>query len=58
MKICPKCNSALGVREILYGLPTEIPDENIFIVGGCTISEADPLTACVKCGTKWEYEIR
>jgi uncharacterized Zn finger protein len=53
MKItCPKCSSSEGVREILYGLPSEEPDPAIYIVGGCLVERNQPTHRCITCG--WE----
>ena len=58
MSKCPNCKSLNGGREILYGFPTATPNENVVVVGGCSISEFDPLMACIDCGSKWDYEVR
>jgi len=58
MEICPQCKSSNGVREILYGFPSEEPDEEVFAVGGCTVSKNDPSKRCIDCGNEWEYVIR
>jgi hypothetical protein len=53
MKItCPKCSSTHGVREILYGMPSEEPDPAIYIVGGCLVEQNQPTHRCITCG--WE----
>jgi hypothetical protein len=53
MKInCPKCKTASGVREILYGMPSEEPDPDVFIVGGCLVERNQPTHRCITCG--WE----
>ena len=53
-RVCPKCTSVLGLREIIYGLPVEPIDETKFAVGGCFISDKDPSLRCIECG--WEGE--
>jgi hypothetical protein len=51
MKInCPKCKTASGVREILYGMPSEEPDPDVFIVGGCLVERNQPTHRCITCG--------
>ena len=56
MEICPKCKSSSGVREIIYGFPSEEPNEEVFAVGGCTVSENDPSKICIECGYEWEFK--
>jgi hypothetical protein len=51
MKItCPTCASSTGVRKILYGMPSEEPDSEKFLVGGCISDERSPTHECIKCG--------
>ena len=53
MKItCPKCSSTEGVREILYGMPSEEPDLALYIVEGCVVERNHPTYRCITCG--WE----
>jgi hypothetical protein len=54
MNKCPGCGSLTGIREIIYGLPEEPLDEQIYETGGCCISECDPTKICKDCG--WEGE--
>ena len=54
MKQCPKCGSASGLREIIYGLPIQQFDDELYETGGCCISEKDPTLMCRECG--WEGE--
>jgi|688.fasta_scaffold465492_2 hypothetical protein len=50
-KQCPKCNSSEWVRrEYLYGMPSESPDLDQYIIGGCCISKDMPEIKCSKCG--------
>ena len=49
---CPKCDSSVGIREILYGMPAEEPDSSKYIIGGCLFTGNDPKWACINCG--WE----
>jgi DNA-directed RNA polymerase subunit RPC12/RpoP len=49
MKKCPVCNSKVGVREYLYGMPMEEPDPRMFVVGGCCIEEDMPDYKCISC---------
>ena len=54
MKSCPTCNSSKGLREIIYGLPIQPFDDELYETGGCCISEKDPTLMCRECG--WEGE--
>jgi len=51
MKKCPVCNSFDGVREFIYGMPSEAPDESKYVLGGCTISDDMPDYKCINCAT-------
>jgi hypothetical protein len=51
MKKCPTCNSSDGVREFLYGMPSEEPDPGKYVLGGCCFSEDMPDYRCTKCAT-------
>jgi hypothetical protein len=55
MKSCPTCNSANGLREILYGMPIGPVDEEKYSIGGCCISDNDPTLKCIECGWKGEF---
>jgi hypothetical protein len=51
MKInCPNCASSNGIRKILYGMPSEEPDSQKYLVGGCISDESSPTHECVNCG--------
>ena len=50
-KKCPICNSRVGVREFIYGMPDREPDPSKYIVGGCCISEDMPDYRCINCAT-------
>jgi len=52
---CPKCSSETGLREIIYGLPIGPVDEEKYAIGGCCISDNDPMVKCIECGWKGEY---
>lgn len=54
MKKCPKCVSQSGFREIIYGLPIQPFDDELYETGGCCISEKDPMRMCRERG--WEGE--
>ena len=54
MKSCPACKSITGLREIFYGLPDGPVDEKKYAIGGCCISDNDPIVKCIECG--WEGE--
>ena len=53
-RTCPSCNSK-NVAVILWGYPLETADltkalhENKIILGGCCISENDPVWECTDC---------
>ena len=51
MKPCPICNSAVGVREYIYGMPSEEPDSSRFVLGGCCEWEDAPDYKCITCAT-------
>ena len=62
-KKCPICNSRVGVREFIYGMPDREPDPSKYIVGGCSISEDMPDYRCINCATDFyksrdEYQNR
>jgi hypothetical protein len=50
-KKCPVCNSLDGVREFIYGMPSEEPDATKNVLGGCTISDDMPDYRCITCAT-------
>lgn len=50
-KKCPVCNSSDGVREYLYGMPSEEPDPAKYVIGGCCPSDEPPDYRCIKCAT-------
>lgn len=50
-KKCPVCNSIDGVREYLYGMPSEEPDPAKYVIGGCCPSDEMPDYKCLKCST-------
>ena len=54
MNQCPKCGSQSGIREIIYGLPIQPFDDELYETGGCCISEKDPTRMCREC--EWEGE--
>ena len=55
---CPSCGSA-RVASILYGLPRFDPelradlDADRVILGGCSVSDGDPIWMCLVCKTSW-----
>ncbi len=55
-EICPKCNSKQGMRNIVYGMPENEPDENEITLGGCCVSENDPTIICTECGWQGGYK--
>lgn len=44
---CPGCGD-LGLKRIIYGMPSDNFEFEKFIVGGCIMSDFD--IACKKCG--------
>lgn len=44
--VCPQCG-AMGLKQIIYGMPYEDFPFEKYIVGGCIMSEAD--IVCTKC---------
>jgi len=52
-KPCPNCNSTEGVREYLYGMPSEEPDPAKYIVGGCCPPDEMPDYKCIKCSIEF-----
>jgi hypothetical protein len=50
-KKCPTCSSVDGVREFIYGLPSEEPDGSKFVLGGCCLSDDMPDYRCINCAT-------
>jgi hypothetical protein len=49
--IGPVCgNCCIQTTPILYGMPGEDFDFDLFEVGGCVVSESDPVWICRKCG--------
>lgn len=53
---CPACG-AVDAVPILYGLPTvdmgEAAGRGELVLGGCTVTGADPQWACRRCETRW-----
>jgi hypothetical protein len=55
---CPECSSN-EVASILYGFPDFSEDlersleSGEIVLGGCTISDDDPVWHCVECGHEW-----
>jgi hypothetical protein len=43
------------LRKIFYGLPDGPVDEKKYAIGGCCISDNDPMFKCIECGWKGEY---
>ena len=54
MKSCPHCSSQSGLREILYGFPDGLVDEEKYSIGGCCVTDNDPTLKCIECGWKGE----
>jgi len=52
---CPQCRSKAGLREIIYGLPIGPVDEEKYAIGGCCISDNDPMVKCIECGWKGDF---
>jgi hypothetical protein len=51
MNKCPVCKTSKGVREYLYGLLIEEPDQSKYILGGCLVFEDMPDYKCINCST-------
>ena len=49
---CPKCYGDKSLRKVLFGLPSELPDESKYVLGGCCPPDVETDIQCVKCG--WE----
>jgi hypothetical protein len=49
-KRCPECASTTGIRKIMYGMPMQEPDPDIYIVAGCIFPPEMPPLGCVDCG--------
>ncbi len=54
-KTCPSCGEAESLREMIYGMPDGPPDTNKYVIGGCCISDSDPITFCINCGWKGDF---
>jgi hypothetical protein len=50
-KNCPVCHSPKGVREFIYGMPSEEPDPFKYVLGGCLGSDDMPDYRCINCAT-------
>lgn len=50
LRVCPGCLDVDSVRIILYGLPVGPPNPEIYLIGGCCVSENDPDIECISCG--------
>ena len=53
---CPKCHSTESLRVILYGMPAEEPNPDIYVVGGCLVGDNDPTHKCIGCGWKGSFK--
>lgn len=51
MKPCPVCKKLDGVRIYIYGMPSEEPDPDVYVIGGCLISDDMPDLKCINCST-------
>ena len=52
---CATCGTNVGVRKILYGMPSRMPDETKYALGGCCASPdgLDPIWRCLTCDLEW-----
>lgn len=50
--MCTKCGST-DLKEVIYGEPSERPDESRYIVGGCCINEYSHNWECPQCHTRY-----
>lgn len=50
---CPNCKKGVNVVKIVYGLPgnelAERAKRGEVVIGGCMISDSNPLYACKEC---------
>ena len=63
MNRCPKCGSQ-KIAPILYGMPAfddeieqKLNDQKLYL-GGCCVSDADPLFHCFDCGKNFGQPVR
>lgn len=56
-KKCPVCNSPEGVREFIYGMPSEEPDESEHVLGGCLVEPEASRYIFILCGVKFDKAI-
>jgi hypothetical protein len=54
-KTCPTCKSDEGIRTILWGMPSEEPDESKYFVGGCVVEDHAPAYKCIDCGWSGDF---
>ena len=56
LPVCPRCGSR-QVVPIVYGLPGKQlaadADAGRVVLGGCRVSDGDPIRSCVACGHRW-----
>jgi hypothetical protein len=55
MTKCPECGSLSGPREIIYGLPIQPFDDELYETGGCCIPAKIPTRLCRECGWQGEF---
>ena len=56
LRVCPNCESDVGIRRILWGIPVFPVDESKNYIGGCLVAGNEPDYKCIVCN--WEdYEI-
>ncbi len=53
---CPECKSK-SIAPIVYGLPgpklMEESRRGDVVLGGCVVTDDDPIQACRDCGYRW-----
>ena len=54
LPICENCGSPTGIRKILWGLPSEEPESNEYVLGGCMPGENPASLRCLEC--EWEND--
>jgi hypothetical protein len=55
MNHCPNCGSHNGVKEIIYGLPSQPINDDDYVLGGCCITDSDPTKVCRECDFEWDF---
>jgi hypothetical protein len=51
-KECPKCKSD-NILKIEYGLPMDADTDTGVYLGGCCVTDNDPIWHCASCRWQW-----